>query len=37
MQYLIDAHVFLWFASNAKNLSQIAKPNLIRINVKNLC
>ena len=25
MQYLIDTHVFLWFISNAKELSQTAK------------
>ena len=25
MQYLIDTHVFLWFVSNAKELSQTAK------------
>jgi PIN domain nuclease of toxin-antitoxin system len=28
MQYLIDTHVFLWFVSNAKELSQTAK-NLV--------
>ncbi len=25
MQFLIDTHVFLWFVSNAKNLSQTAR------------
>ncbi len=28
MQYLIDTHVFLWFVSNAKELSQTAKTLL---------
>ena len=25
MQYLIDTHVFLWFVSNSKELSQTAR------------
>jgi len=25
MQYLIDTHVFLWFVSNAKELSRTAR------------
>ena len=28
MQYLIDTHVFLWFVSNAKELSKIAKNTI---------
>lgn len=28
MQYLIDTHVFLWFVSNAKELSKIAKTTI---------
>ena len=42
MQYLIDTHVFLWFVSNAKELSQTAKTliedgqNEIHISIASL-